>query len=139
MQVVSLQAQLASLKELQATQSFLSDSGSANPNAKYYAKPSHPPDVQSWFHSEITNIVPQFSPNITNNASTNAYNENVPMENSFGNYRNSIIPEENASYASYEEASHSMSSLDFHKNDRQWTLQDADDLQSVAFGYIQHS
>ncbi|KAF5459354.1 hypothetical protein F2P56_023308 [Juglans regia] len=143
-QVVNLQTQLASLKELQATQSFLSGSGSANPNhEKYHGNPyDHSQDFQSWFQSEITNMMPQFSTNnITNNASAIPYNENVSVENSFGNYGSSIIPElENASYACYhEEASHSMSSLDLHKSNMQWTLQDTDhdlDNQSLGFGYI---
>lgn len=133
MQVVSLQAQLAYLKQLQAAdQSFVNVSDIANPNEKYYGKPSHHhQDVQSWFQSETTNMVPQFNPNISDNASMT----NVFMENSFGNYGNSInIPEENASYASYEEAS-----LDMHINNRQWGLQDAGDLESMAFSYIHHS
>jgi len=135
-QVVSLQAQLAYLKQLQAAdQSSVNVSDIANPNEKYYGKPSHHQDVQSWFQSETTNMVPQFNPNISDNASMT----NVFMENSFGNYGNSIIPEENASYASYEEASHSMSSLDMHINNRQWALQDAGDLESMAFSYIHHS
>ncbi|KAG6662698.1 LOB domain-containing protein 29-like [Carya illinoinensis] len=140
-QVVNLQTQLASLKELQAAQNFLDGSVNANPNEKCYGRLSHPQDhVQSWFHSEITNyMMPQCSTNnISNNASTIPYDENVLMENSFGNYRSSVNHEENASNASYEEASHSMSSFDhLHKNNTQWTLQDADyDLQSVAFGYM---
>lgn len=136
-QVVSLQAQLAYLKQLQAAdQSFANVSDSANPNEeKYYGnlKPSHHQDLQGWFQSESTNMVPAaqlINPNIPE--------ENVLMENSFGNYYgNSIIPEENASYATYEEAS-----LDnMHINNRQWALQDAvgGDLESMAFSYIQHS
>ncbi|KAF5482372.1 hypothetical protein F2P56_002946 [Juglans regia] len=139
-QVVNLQTQLASLKELQAAQNFPDGSVNANPNEKCNGRPSHPQDVQSWFQSEITNyMMPQFSTNIiSNNASTIPYDENVFMENSFGNYGSSVNPEENASNACYEEASHSMSSLDLHKNNIQWTLQNADhDLdQSVAFGYM---
>ncbi|KAG2713581.1 hypothetical protein I3843_04G174600 [Carya illinoinensis] len=144
-QVVNLQTQLASLKELQAAQSFLSGSGStANSNhEKYHGNPydHHSQDFQSWFQSEITNMMPQFSTNnITNNVSAIPYNENVSVENSFGNYGSSIIPEENASYACYHEdqASHSMSSLDLHKSNMEWTLQDTDhDLdQSLGFGYI---
>lgn len=140
LQVVNLQTQLASLKELQANQNFLVGSVNANPNEKCSGRPSQ--DVQSWFQSEITNYtIPQFSTNISiNNASTIPYDENVFMENSFGNYGSSVNPdEENASNACYEEASHSMSSLDLHmkNNNIQWSaLQDADDLQSVAFGYM---
>ena len=141
LKVVNLQAQLASLKELQAAQSFLNGSASANPNEKYYGNPSHPQDVQSWFQSEISNMMQQFNPNINNNASTMPYQENMSMSNSMGNYGNSNIPEEiNASYGcSYEEASHSMTSLDMNIYDKQWSLQETDDLQSAAFGYIQHS
>jgi hypothetical protein len=81
-------------------------------------------------------MVPQFNPNTSDNASLTPpdYENVLIMENSFGNYGNSIIPEENASYASYEEASHSM-----HINNWQWALQDAGDLESMAFSYIQHS
>lgn len=141
LKVVNLQAQLASLKELQAAQSFLNGSASANPNEKYYGKPSHPQEVQSWFQSEISNMMQQFNPNVNNNASTMPYQENMSMSNSTGNYGNSNIPEEiNASYGcSYEEASHSMTSLDMNIYDKQWSLQETDDLQSAAFGYIQHS
>ncbi|KAK7855629.1 LOB domain-containing protein 29 [Quercus suber] len=137
-QVANLQAQLASLKELQAVQSFLNGFASANPNEKYYGNPSHPQDGQSWFQSEISNMMQQFNPNINNNASTMPYQENMSMSNSMGNYGNSNIPEEiNASYGcSYEEASHSMSSLDMNVNDKQWSLQETDDLQPAAFGYI---
>ena len=63
------------------------------------------------------------------------YCENGIMDpNSMGNYGNS-----SSSFDSFEEASHSMSSFDMQTDNLQWTYQHADDLQSMAFGYTQHS
>ncbi|KAG6783826.1 hypothetical protein POTOM_009501 [Populus tomentosa] len=131
-QVVNLQAQLASLKE-QAAQSFQNGSATTNPNDKYYGKPSYPQELQSWFQSENSSTVPQLNPNnLTNNM---PYCENGIMDpNSVGNYGNS-----SSSFDSFEEASHSMSSFDMQTDNLQWTYQHADDLQSMAFGYTQHS
>lgn len=132
LQVVNLQAQLASLKE-QATQSFLNGSATTNPNDKLYGKPSYPLDLQSWFQSENSSTVPQLNPN--NLANNMPYCENGIMDpNSMGNYGNST-----SSFDSFEEASHSMSSFDMQTDNLQWTYQHADDLQSMAFGYTQHS
>ncbi|KAJ4822113.1 hypothetical protein Tsubulata_002838 [Turnera subulata] len=133
-QVVNLQAQLASLKE-QAAQTLLSGSATANPNDKYYGKqPSYPQDLQNWFPSENSNnqLVPQFNPNPS---TTMPYCENGFLDpNTMGNYGNP-----SSSFDSYEEVSHSISSFDGQTDNKQWTYQDADDLQSVAFGYMQHS
>ncbi|KAF3436178.1 hypothetical protein FNV43_RR23270 [Rhamnella rubrinervis] len=143
-QVVNLQAQLACLKE-QAAQSFCSGSASTNPNGKLYGKlPSQHQDVCGWFELENREMhMTEFNSNLTNDAvTTMAYYENgVITPNPIGNYENSVIPHENVSYGSFEEAaSHSMSSLDLQINNRQWTFQDGDELQSMAFSYInQHS
>ncbi|KAB2620661.1 LOB domain-containing protein 29-like [Pyrus ussuriensis x Pyrus communis] len=61
-----------------------------------------------------------------------------------GSHENSVnIPDENvSSYGSFEEGtSHSMSSFDVQTNyNKQWGFHDANELQSVAFSYIdQHS
>lgn len=54
-------------------------------------------------------------------------------------YDNSFISAENASYASYEEASqYSMPSLGMETSNVQWTLDEADALQSIAFRYSQN-
>ncbi|KAF5936715.1 hypothetical protein HYC85_024221 [Camellia sinensis] len=139
-QVVNLQAQLASLKE-QAARSFLNGSTSANPSGKFS---SFPQDVQSWFQSENSSMMPQLDPNMASNFGNNISNYENGLMNpnpNMGNYENPIIPEENASFASFQEASqsHSIDSFEMKANSRQWPFQDdADELQSVAFGYIQH-
>ncbi|KAJ4726849.1 putative LOB domain-containing protein [Melia azedarach] len=140
-QVVTLQAQLASLKE-QAAQSFLNGSVTANPNEKYYGNlPSHPQDVHSWFHQENSNMETKFNPNLHNQGASMPYSENgfVNPNSLANNYENSAISGEDVSFASFGESSHSMGTLDMHIDSRKWTFQDADDLQSVAFGYIQNS
>ncbi|KAA8543350.1 hypothetical protein F0562_021155 [Nyssa sinensis] len=141
-QVVNLQAQLAYLKEI-AAQSFPNGPSSANPNDRFNGKstsyPQHHP--QSWFQSENSNMMPQFNPNLNSNGETMPYYVNGMINpSSMENYANSVIPEEIVSFSSFEEASHSMDSLELQTNGTQWTFQDdTDELQSVAFGYIQHS
>ncbi|XWS76282.1 hypothetical protein CRYUN_Cryun01aG0162200 [Craigia yunnanensis] len=142
-QVVNLQAQLASLKE-QAAQSILNGSVTTNPNDKYYGKlPSQLQDVQSWFHADNSSMEPNFNSNLSNHPSINSYCENGFLDpTSLGNYENSVISssgEDHVSFTTFGEAPHSMSSFDMQTNNRQWTFQDVDDLQSMAFGYAQHS
>ncbi|CAN4093326.1 unnamed protein product [Withania somnifera] len=152
-QVVNLQAQLASLREQAAAQNL--QNGGSN-----YANPSYDKfqDLQSWFHhqSENQGTMPQFdfsslTSNNNNIGSTAPYygseNNYIMTSNNnynMGNYENInlVIPTENMS--SFEEGSCSADSsfdmqTDYHNN-RQWTFQDdADELQSVAFRYLQHS
>ncbi|XVF71968.1 hypothetical protein PTKIN_Ptkin12aG0082800 [Pterospermum kingtungense] len=146
-QVVNLQAQLASLKE-QAAQNIVNGSVTANPNVKYHGKlPSHQlQDVQSWFHPDNSSMPPNFNPNLSNYPNTNSYRENGFLDpTSLGNYENSVMSssgEDHVSFTTFGEApSHSsMSSFDMQTNTRQWTnFQEVDDLQSMAFGYAQHS
>ncbi|KAF5741885.1 hypothetical protein HS088_TW10G00892 [Tripterygium wilfordii] len=136
-QVVNLQAQLASLKE-QAARTFVNGSGAVNPNEKYYGKQAffHTQDVQSWLHQQLestsSNMVPQFNiPNLTNN-----HDNGVFGVNTMGDYGNSVNPEDNTTFDSFEEASNS---IDVQTNS--WNFQgcSTDDLQSVAFGYMRHS
>ncbi|XP_052170012.1 LOB domain-containing protein 29-like [Diospyros lotus] len=137
-QVVHLQAQLASLKE-QAARSIINGSTStANPSEAFSGKFPYAQDVQSWFQSENSSMVPQFSPSL--NFGNTAITENQLLNPNFmGNYDQNQIKQENASIGSFEEASHSMDSLDVQTNIRQWPFQDdADELQSLVFGYIQH-
>ncbi|KAI3449748.1 hypothetical protein Pfo_006413 [Paulownia fortunei] len=136
-QVVNLQAQLASLKE-QAAQCIINSSNStANPNVqKFYGESnSFPQDVQTWWQSfQNQSTMPQFDANFDNNIENMPYYATGTMNlNPSVKYENSCFPEENTSFGS-------MDSLEMQSNDRQWPFQDdADDLQSVAFRYIQHS
>ncbi|XVF21619.1 hypothetical protein REPUB_Repub12eG0106000 [Reevesia pubescens] len=140
-QVVNLQAQLASLKE-QAAQSIFNDSVTSNPNDKYYGNklPSQLQDVHSWFQPDNSSMAPNFNPNFSN-----SYGENGFLDpTSLGNYENSSVisssGENHVSFTTFGEAPHhSISSFDMQTNFRQWSFQDVDDLQSMAFGYAQHS
>ncbi|KAK8541533.1 hypothetical protein V6N12_014164 [Hibiscus sabdariffa] len=130
--VVNLQAQLASLKE-QAAQAT-----SANPNDKYYGKlPSQAQqphgDVQSWFHPHDSTMAvapPRFNPN---HSSPNSYPENGFSDpTSLGNYEiSSSSGEDRSSFTAF--GGEAPASLE------QWSFQDMDDLQSMAFGYALHS
>ena len=130
---MNLQAQLASLKELAAQSFSINGSTTENPNDRFCGKlPSYPPQdhVETWsFQPENLNMsTPQFNQSMTSNIQTMPYYENglIMNQNSAENYANSLNPaEENFSFSSFEEASHSMDSFD--------------DFQSMAFGYVQHS
>ncbi|CAK9150023.1 unnamed protein product [Ilex paraguariensis] len=138
-QVVTLQAQLNSLKE-QAAQSLLNASSSSSLNDRIYGKcPAYPQDVQSWFQSQNSSFIPQLDPNLTSNIGNLPYCENGTMN--LGNYENSALLEDNISFASFEVGSKSLDSLhDVQTNNKQWDFRDdMNDLESVAFGYIQHS
>ncbi|XP_058208518.1 LOB domain-containing protein 14-like [Rhododendron vialii] len=140
-QVVNLQAQLASLKE-QAARSFTNCSTNANSSERFCGKfPSYPQDVQSWFQSQNPDMIPQLDPNTASNFGNNVpfYENGIANQNPMGNYENQMKVEENVSFSSFEEGSshHSMDSLDVQANYRQWPLQDDDELQSIAFGYVQ--
>ncbi|XP_021814724.1 LOB domain-containing protein 29-like [Prunus avium] len=112
-QVISLQAQLASVKE-QAAKGF----SSANPIEKYNI------NVQSWPQSESSNIFMPQSMNLNNinDSMLPFYSENK-NSNSFEGDRNFMIPEVlNDMYGSYGdgEASNSISSLDMQMSNMQW-------------------
>lgn len=136
MQVVSLQAQLASLKE-QAAQSLLSNT--PNPNEKFYERPSsNPQDVQN-FQLENLNMAIQFDHGFDSNL---CRKDEIIGQTSVGvndqNY--SVMKEENFSVTFLEGASHLVDEFrDKQTNSRKWAFQDTEDLRSVAFGYIQHS
>ncbi|KAI3460948.1 hypothetical protein Pfo_017611 [Paulownia fortunei] len=134
-QVVNLQAQLASLKE-QAAQCIVNSSNSANPNDKKFYGESHsfPQDVQSWWQSFQNQVkMPQFDANLNNIESMPYYASGTMTMNPSVKYKNSGFPEENTSFGSLD-------SLEVQSNNMQWPFQDdAEDLQSVAFRYIQHS
>ncbi|PPR92201.1 hypothetical protein GOBAR_AA28480 [Gossypium barbadense] len=90
------------------------------------------PDVQSWFHPDNSSLAPNFN--------QSSYGENgFSNPNSSGiYYENSMVSseEDHISFTTFVEAPHSMSSsLDMQTNNRQWSFQDVDDLQSMAFGY----
>ncbi|KAL4324582.1 hypothetical protein GQ457_11G003200 [Hibiscus cannabinus] len=127
-QVVNLQAQLASLKE-QAAQAC-----SANPNDKYYPSPAQQlhDDVQSWFHPHDSTMAPPgFNPN---HSSPNSYRENGFSDpTSLGNNEISSSSGEDRSSFTAIGGEAPPASLE------QWSFQDMDDLQSMAFGYALHS
>lgn len=148
-QVVNLQAQLASLKEQAAHQNLQNGSNYANPNYEKFQ------DVQSWFHqSENPSTMPQFDhSSLTSNNINNIGSSSAPYYGSENNYimtsnnNYQMGNYENINMSNFEEGSCSADSsfdmqADHHQhNNRQWTFQDeyADDLQSVAFRYLQHS
>ncbi|KAL3828037.1 hypothetical protein ACJIZ3_016839 [Penstemon smallii] len=140
-QVVNLQSQLASLKELQATHECIINM-SSNPNYDpkiVYGAPQRintttasTQDVHSWWqnHHQGT-ILPQLDPN------GNMINPNPP--NCHVKYENPSLPEENCT-SSFG----SMDSVEMQSNNSQWSTsfqEDGDhDLHSLAFRYInQHS
>ncbi|XP_075491212.1 LOB domain-containing protein 29-like [Primulina tabacum] len=111
-QVVNLQAQLASLKEV-AAQDIINSS--ANPNSQKFYSESHsfPQDIQTWWqcHQNLggTNITQHDANFISNNIESNTdYYANGAMNLN-------------------------------QSNNRKWPCQDdSDDFQSMAFRYIQH-
>ncbi|KAJ4954252.1 hypothetical protein NE237_011035 [Protea cynaroides] len=129
-QVVNLQAQLISLKA-QAAQDLVSGSTTS----------SHPQDIQRLFHLlEESRIPPQFNQNPTNHAETMLnYDSGYMDPNSMGDYHNPVMPEENIWFTGFEDPSHAMASLDMQNKTRKWAFQDMEDLQSVAFSYLQPS
>ncbi|GMJ01188.1 ASYMMETRIC LEAVES 2-LIKE 16, lateral organ boundaries-domain 29 [Hibiscus trionum] len=129
-QVVNLQAQLASLKELQAAQSGLNGSVTANPNDRYLGKHHNLQDVQSWFHPDSSSMAPDFNPNSYGFMNPTSYSGSSSGSENYVSFT-----------TAFEEAPRSMSSFDMQTNDRQWShCQDVvDELQAIAFGYAQHS
>ncbi|KAL4384431.1 hypothetical protein GQ457_15G023560 [Hibiscus cannabinus] len=128
-QVVNLQAQLASLKELQAAQSAVNASVTANPNDRYHGKLHNLEGVQSWFQ-----------PDGSSNFSPDSYGLLDPTSYS----GSSSGSEDYVSFTTaFEEAPRPMSAFDMQTNNRQWNhCQDVvvdDDLQAMAFGYAQYS
>ena len=140
MQVISLQAQLASIKEQAANKNFINGSDSANCNQKYNGRLSHQQEYpQTWYQQENSNMMPQFPNFMPNDANSMMdYLENKSMDaNLVGNCKSPIVPEENVLYARFDEASdHYSSSLDTQTINRQWGFQDSNDLhESVPFSY----
>lgn len=151
-QVVNLQTQLSALKE-QAAQNFANGSGtsftSANPNDHMSSSSSYgtipcnysTQDAQRWSHSETASMMPQFDDlniSVKNDCcDENAYNIN---SESSTNYH---LQEANISFPSFEGvSSYSMDPIyadHMQTNNQQWSFrEDVDDLQSVAFGYVQY-
>ena len=151
-QVVTLQAQLTTLKQ-QAAQSLLNGSSSStthqNPSDKIFGKQASsncPQDVQSWLQSEYPHMVPPFDPNLNCTAESSTFNyryhhQSGLFENNQSHSSMARGNNQDASLASFEGSSHissSIASLEFENNSK-WLYHDADDLHSVAFGYAQHS
>lgn len=135
--MVSLQTQLAYLKEQAAQNCHINASTNENPNEKSNSL-TLPQDLQTWFHVENSNNHQLGQEFITNNLSnisltTQYYGNNTlnmdldPMRN----YENSRVIEENTSFSSFEEST----SNSMETNRRTWGFDEVEDLHSVAFGY----
>ncbi|KAL3620612.1 LOB domain-containing protein 29 [Castilleja foliolosa] len=127
-QVMYLQAQLANFKQQAVAQGININSSNTtdqNPNAhKFYGESEFiPHDIQSnWSQDQVTN--PQlFDANIINNA------ENMPFLVNYGTVNNP-----NPNPVKYEKPGCDEENTSM---DSEWQFQD--DLQSVAFRYIQRS
>ncbi|XP_073158352.1 LOB domain-containing protein 29-like [Henckelia pumila] len=142
-QVVNLQAQLASLKE-QAAHCIINTSSNPNPQKLYGDSHSNfPQDIQTWWQShqnQGSSHIPQYDANfITSNINIESHtghyaNGAMNQLHPPVKYENSGFRDESASYGSTDSMDHMQS------NNRQWPFQDdhSDDLQSMAFRYIQH-
>ncbi|KAK9684925.1 hypothetical protein RND81_10G243100 [Saponaria officinalis] len=145
-QVVSLQAQLATLKQQAIAHDLLNNSNTAtNPNERYYnekgaSSSNYPQDVQSWLQSEYSHMVPPFDPNLNCSAESSTiygdhqggfmnhnHNSNLVHDHNNSNSNNN---NQDVSFASYEGSS---------SHHSKWCFNETDDLHSVAFGYPQHS
>ncbi|KAL8100711.1 LOB domain-containing protein 17-like [Apium graveolens] len=158
-QVVNLQTQLSSLKE-QAAQNFpnigcgsTSSFTSGNPNDHMSSSSSYgnlkipcnyTQDPQSWSHSEIANMMPQIDDlNIVSVKNDYCENANYMNTESSANYH---LQEANVSLASNFEGGSNYSmdpniygDHNVQTSNQQWCFrEDIDDLQSVAFGYVQY-
>ncbi|XP_039021835.1 LOB domain-containing protein 29-like [Hibiscus syriacus] len=124
-QVVNLQAQLASLKEQATQSSSFNGTVTANPNDIYCGKlPCQRlhDDVQSWFYPHDSTMAP---PNF------NCKNRFLDPT-SLGKYESSS---DQSSFTAFGgEAPCSMSS-----SFEQWSFEDVDHLQTMAFGYAHRS
>lgn len=152
--MVNLQLQLAFLRE-QAAQSFMNASATENPNEKYCSRkpnistfPTH--DLEGWFQTQNSDMAGphQFLPDMSNNSSTTIFQHfygsissgSNPLMNLNpivgNNNENSGTMEESISFSSFDEtASNNSMSYDVQANSKQWGFHEADDLQSVAFGF----
>ncbi|XP_074314889.1 LOB domain-containing protein 29-like [Silene latifolia] len=137
-QVVSLQAQLAALKQ-HATNT------SSNPRDKYYGKATsssnYPQDVQSWLQSEYPQMVPPYDPSlnrITPKTTTIYGDQGGLFINNNDHYHDSMVQanEQDVSIdASYEGSSSHHSNNASFENKSKWPFDDSDDLHSMTFGY----
>ncbi|KAL3517675.1 hypothetical protein ACH5RR_020264 [Cinchona calisaya] len=145
-QVVNLQAQLAFLKE-QAAQCLVNGYST---NTAVSANPSDiksEQDVQIWFQQENSVTMPHFDSNFVakNGEILSQFQKCVIMspQNSMENYYENpvVFPGENNSSGSQTMDSSSIDHMQTHEEE-QWGFtenHDMQDLQSVAFRYIQHS
>lgn len=149
-----MQTQLSSLKE-QAAQNFPNGSGSTtsftsgNPNDHMSSSSSYgslkipcnyTQDAQRWSNSETASMMPQFDD--LNISVKNDYCENAYMNTeSSANYH--LQEANHVSLPSFQGASnYSMDPIygdHMQTSNQQWCFrEDIDDLQSVAFGYVQY-
>ncbi|KAL5712163.1 hypothetical protein ACHQM5_014362 [Ranunculus cassubicifolius] len=122
-QVVNLQAQLASLNA-QASQA-------SGPQEDKLFSATFP----NYLHGEQGLTMQQTFPNAMQNPENILCYENGNINpNSIPDYNCSSMSEGNSQYPSYED-----SSFEMQMNTRKWAFQDAEDLQSMAFDYLQNS
>ncbi|KAK9704899.1 hypothetical protein RND81_07G018600 [Saponaria officinalis] len=148
-QVVSLEAQLATLKQQTTNNNFINANYStSNPNERYYGKSTssssnYPQDVQSWLQSEYPHMVPPFDhpkPDYCHAKSSTIYGDN----HNHNNYSTMVQDNDhqNVSIGSYGESSshNSIASLEFEFKSK-WPFDEDtnNDLHSMAFGYAKHS
>ncbi|XP_074315756.1 LOB domain-containing protein 29-like [Silene latifolia] len=146
-QVVSLQAQLATLKQQAIAQNMINgnNNSTSNPSERYYgikgecSYSNYPQDVQSWLQSEYPHMLPPFDPNNLNCSaeSSTIYGDHHHHQGGFMNHNNhsSMVQDndQDVSFASYEGSSYDL------ENKAKWSFHGTDDLHSMAFGYPQHS
>jgi len=147
MQVMNLQAQLASLKH-QAAQAMVNGSSNQNPNDRLCCKPAsncnYPQDVHSWLQSEYPNMVPPFDPSLNSSPESSTFYRD--HHGGFVNHNHTSSmnrdDQEHVSFATFEGSPNyslqSMASLELETNSK-WAYQDSNDLRSMAFGYPQPS
>ncbi|KAL5981387.1 hypothetical protein ACLOJK_015442 [Asimina triloba] len=129
-QVVSLQAQLATLKAQAAQNHFNSSAASVPEEFCNRSFPSYQLNPHAFFHSEGSSSV----------ESMLYSSENAPTDqNSMGDYNHSAVTEEHGSFADADDSCFGiMGSGDAPISSRKWEFQDMGDLQSVAFAHLQY-
>ncbi|KAF9606136.1 hypothetical protein IFM89_023189 [Coptis chinensis] len=135
-QVVNLQAQLACLKA-QASQNLINGCSTTSSSSQGNISTYSSEDVQGFFPSQDSRSQ---QPHLnSNNSAETLYHVNELMDpNPLLEYHHIVMPGENCTlFNSLEDPS--IASPDMHTNSTgKWGFHDAEDLQSVAFPYIQH-
>ncbi|XP_068647033.1 LOB domain-containing protein 29-like [Aristolochia californica] len=143
-QVVNLQVQLASLKA-QAAQTLVNglNSSCSQEDKSFDRFLSYQQSSNPLFQTESSRMVQQqaFMGTSVGVDSMLCYENGFADPSSLSNYyyQSTGVEEHAASFITEDDTSHSMASFDMQTEQRKWPLQDMEDLQSVAFGYLRHS